>query len=45
MKSLKSVTPEEAMAIWNTIKNPSARPHPLEAARQALDFAAAEAKL
>jgi hypothetical protein len=25
MRSLKSVTPAEAMAVWNTIKNPSAR--------------------
>jgi hypothetical protein len=72
MRSLKSVTPEEAMAVWNTLKNPSARcvaralrqsgrrvhhstiarwyaqgwrpvahrPHPVVAARQALDIAA-----
>jgi hypothetical protein len=72
MRSPKPVTPEEAMAIWSSIKNPSSRsvaralsqagrpvhhssvarwytqgwrtvahrPHPLEAARQALDLAA-----
>jgi hypothetical protein len=72
MRPPKSVTPEEAMAVWNTLKNPSARsvaralrqsgrrvhhstiarwcaqgwrpvahrPHPVEAARQALDIAA-----
>ena len=71
MRSLKSVTPEEAMAVWSSIKNPSARsvaralsqsgrkihhatvsrwaaqgwrpvahrPHPVDAARQALDIA------
>jgi hypothetical protein len=71
MRSLKSVTPEEAMAVWNTLKNPSARtvaralsqsgrrvhhstiarwyaqgwrqvalrPHPVDAASQALDLA------
>jgi hypothetical protein len=72
MRSLKPVTPEEAMAVWSSIKNPSARsvaralsqtgrkihhatvsrwaaqgwrpvayrPHPVDAARQALDIAA-----
>src|SRR5271167_1595809 len=72
MRSLKPVTPEEALAVWSSIKNPSARsvaralsqtgrtihhatvsrwaaqgwrpvayrPHPVEAARQALDLAA-----
>jgi hypothetical protein len=25
MRSLKPVTPEEAMAVWSSIKNPSAR--------------------
>jgi hypothetical protein len=72
MRSPKPVTPEEAMAVWNTLKNPSARsvaralsqsgrrvhhstiarwygrgwravahrPHPVVAARQALDIAA-----
>jgi hypothetical protein len=72
MRSPKAVTPQEAMAVWNTIKNPSARsvaralsqsgrrvhhstiarwyaqgwrpvahrPHPVDAARQALDIAA-----
>jgi hypothetical protein len=71
MRSPKPVTPEEAMAVWSSIKNPSARsvaralsqtgrkvhhstiarwnaqdwrpmargPHPLDAARQALDIA------
>jgi hypothetical protein len=72
MRSPKPVTPEEAMAVWNALKNPSARsvaralsqsgrrihhstiarrygqgwrpvahrPHPVVAARQALDIAA-----
>ena len=72
MRSPNPVTPEEAMAVWSSIKNPSARsvakaltqagrrvhhstiarwcaqgwrpvahrPHPVEAARQALDLAA-----
>ena len=72
MRSPKSVTPQEAMAVWSSIKNPSARsvaralsqagrrvhhstiarwaaqgwrpvayrPHPVDAARQALDLAA-----
>ena len=72
MRSPYPVTPEEAMAVWSSIKNPSARsvaralsqagrrvhhstiarwcaqgwrpvahrPHPVEAARQALDLAA-----